>query len=219
MCYYEPVKTYTSVLLDWDGNIAKTLDIWLEACRIPLMKRGFMLSDEAIASSFGGFQEYAAQLGIADGETALEEADAIARTLLPDVELYPDALEVLENLHGRGKQLALITSTWHANIDGVLKRYRLDQLFNVVVTGDDVTHIKPHAEPLEKALRALDTSKETAIMVGDSDKDLGAAVNTGVDSVLFYPPEHRKYYQLEHLQTHRPTYVIQDFRKLLDIVA
>ena len=28
------------ILLDWDGNLAKTLDIWLNACRAPLEKRG-----------------------------------------------------------------------------------------------------------------------------------------------------------------------------------
>ena len=55
-------------------------------------------------------------------------------------------------------------------------------------------------------------------MVGDTDKDLGAAANFGIDSMLFYPPEHEKFYPLEKLKGYNPTYVFDDFKKLLELV-
>lgn len=45
-------------------------------------------------------------------------------------------------------------------------------------------------------------------MIGDSDKDLGAARNFGIDSVLFYPAEHKKFYDLEKLKELEPTYFL-----------
>ena len=94
----------------------------------------------------------------------------------------------------------------------------MNRLFDVLVTHHDTENHKPHPEPLEKALAELGGTKELAIMVGDTDKDLGAAANFGIDSMLFYPPEHEKFYPLEKLKGYNPTYVFDDFKKLLELV-
>lgn len=213
------MKTYRYILLDWDGNLAKTLDIWLEACRQPLMKRGLHLSDEEISASFGAFTKYMTEWGIQDVEVVIEEADTFARGMLPDVELYPDALEVLETLHQKGKKLVLITTSPHRNIEHLLDKYNMNRLFDALVTHDNVSHHKPHPEPIEKALELLDGNKDEAVMIGDSDKDLGAAANAGIDSILFYPDEHKKFYKLDSLKAHNPTYIVDDFKKIIEIAG
>ena len=209
---------YQYILLDWDGNLAKTLDIWLEVCREILEKRGHYLSDEEVAAGFGAFAAQLKALGVDDTETAFSELDELAAKRLPNVELYPDALEVLELLHNQGKSLALITTSRHKTIKHLLEKYNMAKFFSVIISGDDVTHHKPHPEPLEKALKALGGSKHKAVMIGDSDKDLGAAANAKIDSILFYPPEHTKFYDLEKLKKLKPTYIVDDFRQVLNIV-
>lgn len=214
------MKTYETILLDWDGNLAKTLDVWMHATRAPLEKRGIYLTDLEIAlKCFGHVHESFEELGIADIQDAVEEMVELAGKLLPEVELYPDALFVLEDLKNDDKKTALITTSHHKSVVPLLDKYNVHKFFDVVITHDDVTHHKPHAEPLEKALEHLGASKETAIMIGDSDKDIGAAKNAGVDSILFYPDEHKRFYKLEDLQAHDPTYTISDFRKVIDIVS
>jgi len=91
--------------------------------------------------------------------------------------------------------------------------------FDVVITHEDTEKHKPHAEPLEKALAQLGGNKEKAVMIGDSDKDLGAAKNAGVDSILFYPKEHERFYRLDDLKRFGPTYVVDDFREVLKICS
>jgi beta-phosphoglucomutase-like phosphatase (HAD superfamily) len=130
-CYDDAVKTYKYVLFDWDGNLAKTLDLWLDASRTVLSKHGLNLSDEEIATSFGGFTKYWKEWSVQDVEGAIREADLIAQQKLLDVELYPDALEVLEALHSAGKHLALITSSPRRNIDHLLEKYSLSRFFEV----------------------------------------------------------------------------------------
>jgi len=210
------MKKYDYFLLDWDGNLAKTLDIWLEACRAPLEKRELTLTDEQIAAMFGGVIKQLRLWGIADPETIFDEMDVIAKRKLPDVELYPDALEVLEGLRAAHKKLALITTSLHENIDHLLEKYSLAPYFDVVIAGDDVKQHKPDPEPLERALKILGADKGRAVMIGDSDKDIRAAKNTGIDSILFYPPEHRKFYHLASLKQLRPTYIVEDFRDILE---
>lgn len=212
------MKRYDYILLDWDGNLAQTLDIWLEACRAPLSKRGIVVTDEQIGASFGALIPHMREWGVEDPETALEEADELAKHKLPYVELYPDALEVLEALYMDGKKMALITTSPHVNVEHLLDRHDIGRFFKVVVAGDDVTHHKPHPEPLEKALELLGGNKASAVMIGDSDKDLGAAQNTGIDSILFFPDEHRKFYDIAQLRSLKPTHVVADFRDILKLV-
>ncbi len=212
------MNAYDYILLDWDGNLAKTLDIWLESCRQPFAKRGLKLTDRQIGASFGGLKTHLEQWGIYDVDEFIDEMDKASIAMMPNAELYPDALEVLEELHKRGKKLALVTTSFHDTVKSVFDRYGLDELFDAVVTHHDTKNHKPHIEPLEYALKALDGTKDRAVMIGDSDKDLGAAQNYKIDSVLFYPPEHEKFYDLDELKKHKPTHIVDDFRKILDIV-
>jgi phosphoglycolate phosphatase-like HAD superfamily hydrolase len=54
-------------------------------------------------------------------------------------------------------------------------------------------------------------------MVGDSASDIGAANNAGVDSILFFPPSHSRFYDIEKLKNLQPTYIIEDFRDIVRI--
>ena len=211
-------KKYEYILLDWDGNLAKTLDIWLDAFRRPLLSRGIEVTDEQIAMSFGQFKEYLVLWGAKDIEAIEDEAVEIAKKLLPEVELYPDALEVLNALKQKGKKMALITTSTRENVLHLLIKHDLEHFFDAIVAGDDVKQHKPHPESLEKALLELGGTTQEAIMIGDTDKDIGAANNLGIDSILFYPPEHKKFYDLDKFKSLNPTYVVSDFKEIISIV-
>jgi HAD superfamily hydrolase (TIGR01549 family) len=194
------MRPYQYILLDWDGNLAKTLDVWMDATRLPLKNRGIHISDNQIAMQcFGRPHEGYAELGIVDVEAATPY--------------------VLEELKNQGKRIALITSSLSENVVPTLKKYELDHFFDVLVTNEDTDHHKPHPEPLEKALELLGGGKDQAIMIGDSDKDIQAAKNAGVDSILFFPDEHKKFYTVEDMQNLKATFMIEDFREVVSIVG
>lgn len=56
-------------------------------------------------------------------------------------------------------------------------------MLQTIVTGDDVTHFKPHPEGLYKALETLKANPEDAIMVGDSNADVLAGKNAKTKTV------------------------------------
>jgi pyrophosphatase PpaX len=213
------MKTYNYVLLDWDGSLAQTLTIWLMACKEVLEKRGHYLTSQEIGSSFGAFAALGKCLGIEDHEAIMSEADEIATRNLPNVELYPNALEMLEYLRISKKKMALITSSSNNHISGLLDKYDLRRYFHVVVTGDMITHYKPHPEPLEIAIKQLGADKNATVIIGDSDKDLGAARNAGIDSILFFPTEHETFYDLAALKQVEPTYIIESFILVKTIIT
>ncbi|HJP96660.1 MAG TPA: HAD-IIIA family hydrolase [Candidatus Saccharimonadales bacterium] len=213
------MKQYQYILLDWDGNLAKTLDIWLAALKAPLIKRGLSFADEEIGANFTIFKERMESLGITDVDAMIAEADEIATREVPNVELYPDAITTLEALHKAGKKIALVTTSRHDQIAPLLAKYELQGWFDEVVCGDDVSHHKPHPGPIEKALELFGAKKEEAVMVGDSASDIVAATNAGVDSILFFPPQHDKFYDIEKLKKLQPTHIIENFIDIVRIAA
>lgn len=208
-------------MLDWDGNIAQTLNMWPEAMGIVLRQRGFDFTKKECIQICGGTVAYLTSHGYmstAESEEVLRDATEIVKERLPQLELYPDALDVLRDLKESGKKLALITSSFHRVLDPVLTKFELDEIFDVVLCSEDVENIKPHPEPLHKALKQLGGTPAEAIMIGDSDKDILAGHNAGLDSVLFFPVEHQEIYNLEEFMGHAPTYVVSNFWDVSKIV-
>ena len=214
-----PMKQYDYILLDWDGNLAKTLDLWLNVFRQVLDEEGFHPTDEEIAASFGKTDEFFARLGVKDPAELYERSDQIGRKRLPNVELYPDALEVLQYLKDRGKATALITASNRANVEGLLEHYKMQKLFNVFIAREDITKQKPDPQSLQMAMERIGADPTLTVMIGDSDKDVDAAANAGIDSILFYPPEHKKFYDFEKLKRLQPTHIVDDFRTIMDIIT
>lgn len=213
------MKRYDYILLDWDGNLAKTLDLWLDTFKQILGEEGHHPDDKEIAAAFGRVTDYFTSLGIKDAAAVYERADKLGKQRLPEVELYPDALEVLQYLKNRRKYTALITSSRRANVTPLLDRYDMHRLFDAILTRDDVPAQKPDPASLHLALTLLNGRPEQAIMIGDSDKDVAAARNAGIDSILFYPPEHAPFYDLDTLKRLEPTYLVEDFRDIMRIIV
>lgn len=219
ICYDRRVKkTYDYVLLDWDGNLAKTLDAWLVAIRQPLVARGIEATDAIVASCFGATVARFEELGVKDIDAAIVEMDIAVAKLLPEVDLYPDALVVLEALREAGKKTALISTSPRRHVLGLLEKHHISHLFDVVLGYEDTKEHKPHPEPLLKALRQLGGKPQHAVMIGDTDKDILAGRNAGVDSILFFPKEHHRFYSLDEFKSCEPMYIVTDLRRILDII-
>jgi pyrophosphatase PpaX len=213
------MKSYQYILLDWDGNLAKTLHIWLQATIDVLNKYDHKHTEAEVIEGLPDLQSLMGRLGIADVAETVDEIKIKVQGLLPDVELYPDALYVLEILKAKDKKLALVTSSNRHLVIDSLKRYNLMKVFDVIVAREDVTHAKPHPEPLEIAINKFKAPRADTIMIGDTEKDVGAANNAGIDSILFFPPEHKRFYDIDKLKKHKPTHIVSDFRHIIEIVG
>ena len=59
----------------------------------------------------------------------------------------------------------------------------MNDLFDVIVTGDDVDIPKPHPEGINKALAQLNIESSEAIFLGDSDADILAGKQANVHTI------------------------------------
>jgi pyrophosphatase PpaX len=218
------MKSYNFILLDWDGNIAHTLDLWPDALDEVLNKRGYSLTRQQLIESTWGFVAYVTEhtdISPEEATKAMAKAGEIVVSRSSDVELFPDAQEVLKELKDSGKHLALITTSEHRMVMPALEKFGIADLFETIITDDDIekSERKPHPKPLLMALERMGGTPDQSIMVGDRDKDIVAGQNAGTDTALFYSAEHQRHYSLDKLMEHKPMYVMSEFRDLIKIAG
>ena len=188
-------KTYTHILFDLDGCIADSLPFWLDSYQKTFQSFGLQVNDTEIIDIAFYYFERLNELGISDVYSFADKVVATMMTQSRHVKLHAHALECIKALHQKGKQLFVVSSSRRIFIEAVLKNEGILDCFSDLITGDDVKNRKPHADPIHKALNDNPQLKENSLMVGDSDVDVAAANNAGIDSVWFYPKENYKYYR------------------------
>jgi len=131
------------------------------------------------------------------------------------VKAFPHVVETVAVLHRKGFGLGIVTAKVDQTVEMGLKLTGLDRYFDVVVTLDDVTHSKPHPEPVIKAMKALDAKPESTLMVGDNSHDIEAGHNAGIRTAgVAWTHKGRDF-----LAGFKPTYMLEDMRDLLNIVG
>jgi len=94
----------------------------------------------------------------------------------------PGARELLAALKAEGVPSALVTMSWRSLADAVLGALP-EGTFDVVVTGDEVSHGKPHPEPYRAAARLLGVSPQDCVAIEDSPTGVRSAVAAGVPTL------------------------------------
>lgn len=131
------------------------------------------------------------------------------------VKEYDGVFETIKILHEKGYKLGIVTTKMRGTVTMGTKLTKLDQFFDVIVTLDDVKHAKPDPEPINMALRLLESSPEEAIMVGDNHHDILAGKNAGTKTAGVAWTIKGK----EYLNTFEPDFMLEHMSELLGIVG
>jgi pyrophosphatase PpaX len=209
------INKYNYFLFDWDGCLARTLDIWLDAYKQVFAEYDMYPSDEVITEKIFGGWDNPKKLGITDIDTYTKKLLKIVNEKSKTVPLYPNAIETLKTLKNRNKKIALITTSTRRLIEPPLKYHKITEFFDLILTTDDLAEDKPNPKLSKVALETLKGRKEEAVIIGDSKKDLMLAINSNIDSILFYPEEHNLFYDIEKLKAYNPTHIIKNLSEII----
>lgn len=124
-------------------------------------------------------------------EELIAEARVVIRDMYPrvfedEVEMVPGAEHLLKKLHERNVKLGLVTSTLGRFIEFKLiplKKRGLSELFQSVITLDDVKNRKPSGDPLLECARRLGENPEKCAYVGDTTGDIVAGKAAGMRTI------------------------------------
>ena len=185
-----------TVLFDLDGTLIDSapiyyqiIDIIFERLGVPPVSRK-ILQD---AMDDGDFDwDYVLPHSMKPRkEKLIAEARRIIEEVAPpmfrqQIKLIPGAAEACTRIADSDLTMGLVTSTPREYLAVKLvplQEAGLENLLQVIVAADDVTHKKPHAEPLVEASRLLGTAVERCVYVGDTRVDIRAGVAAGMKTV------------------------------------
>ncbi|PFK35177.1 pyrophosphatase PpaX [Bacillus cereus] len=131
------------------------------------------------------------------------------------VEEYETVYETVQELKKQGYKIGIVTTKARQTVEMGLKLSKLNEFFDVVVTIDDVQHVKPHPEPIQKALQLLHAKPEETLMVGDNHHDIVGGQNAGTKTAAVAWTIKGK----EYLESYKPDYVLDKMSDLLSILS
>jgi len=176
-----------TMLFDLDGTILDTNELIIRSFLESL--KGYVPDDfcrEHIIPSMGMPLTEQMKLfsGLDDVEHLVKAYRDINLRLHDDlVKIFDHVHEVLEKLHQEGVQIGVVTTKMRLTTERGLKFVGIYDFIDAIVTIDDVTHAKPHPEPVQKAMELLGADPATTLMIGDSTVDIQSAVAAGAIGV------------------------------------
>lgn len=97
-----------------------------------------------------------------------------------DLYLLEGVEDLIKELHAKGMQLVLASSSANETIDRIFTRFQLHPYFTYKVSGEDFPKSKPHPAIFLKAAELSKTSAENCIVIEDSTNGIKAANAAGI---------------------------------------
>jgi HAD superfamily hydrolase (TIGR01509 family) len=169
------------LLFDLDGTLVNTEHLDDVAMKIALEKNGLPMLKEFIGCTLDEYisavtkdkklHEKIKEDFLFEYENILENAE---------LKINHELLKLLKRLSNL--KIGLVTSNNKKLTTKILKKLDIHELFDTIVTSEDVKNQKPHPEPYLKALKKLKAKPEEVIGFEDTLTGLESAKNAGIHS-------------------------------------
>ena len=206
-------------IFDWDGTLCNSIDHIVDSMQDTARElRMTVPTAAAVRDIVGlGLPEAISRL-FPDIDEALS-ADVAAtysrHFASPDrspAQLFDGALATLNSLRDRGIELAVATGKSRRGLDRVLASLSLSNFFDTTRCADE-TRSKPHPMMVHEIMAERGKSAAKAVVIGDSEYDLGMACEAGVRCVAVSFGVHSE----DRLAAYDPLAIVHDLPALLEL--
>lgn len=181
--------TPAAVMWDMDGTLVDTEPYWIAEERALVEAHGGVWTDEHAHQLVGNDLLVSAEYILAHSPIELTPVEIVHALLAgvivrvtEHVPWRPGARELLESLVAHGVPCALVTMSWESLATAVVRKLPPGS-FAAVITGDVVSHGKPHPEPYLAAARLLGVDLAACIAIEDSPPGVASAVAAGIPTI------------------------------------
>jgi beta-phosphoglucomutase len=189
-----------AIFFDMDGVITHTMPYHFYAWKKVFKDAGLGISELEVFLREGQpgrrtiheiFRERGIPFTKEDADDILKKKEALFKRIVRQ-RFIPGARGFLSFLHKKGVALALVTGTSQHEAHRILPAVIVD-LFDAVITSDDVRHGKPHPEPYLLALKKLRVNPSEAIVIENAPFGIKSAKAAGLRCIALETSLPRKY--------------------------
>jgi beta-phosphoglucomutase-like phosphatase (HAD superfamily) len=180
------IPPFTQALIfDIDGTLADTMSVHYEACQTVCRKRGFDFPLDYFYAKAGiptlsVFVMLMQDLHLPyDGLELGHEKEEVFLTLIDKVQPMPIVADLAKAYYGK-LPMALGTGGGREVASRIMEVIGMQDLFEVMITADDVLFPKPHPETFLKAAEFLKIAPEYCLVFEDGQPGIDAAIAGGM---------------------------------------
>lgn len=197
---------YATYIFDLDGTLLSTLDDLAASCNYALRVNGMAeRTVDEVRRFVGNGVKKLMERAIPDGlnNPAFEKAYADFRRHYMEHNLdtthpYDGIMQLLEELHRRGKKVAVVSNKFYAATQELCRHFFGEKLVPVAIGEREDIRKKPAPDTVLEALRQLGATADGAVYIGDSDVDIATARNSGMPCISVLWGFRDKEFLIEH---------------------
>jgi phosphoglycolate phosphatase len=214
-----------SVILDFDGTLASTLEGIHLCMNEALLAFGFAgQPPEAVRRTIGLTLQDSLHL-LTDGSLSEKESIGVIeayRALYAEkaatvTTLFEGVCDTLHRLRSSGRTLILVSNKGRSGLNHLLEVLEIRDLFDVILSADDVAHRKPDGHLFAEEIAPLreDRAPSSVVVVGDSEVDIQFAHSAELKAIW------ASYGYGDPLRCNalQPHFTIEHFEDILEIVG
>jgi HAD superfamily hydrolase (TIGR01509 family) len=175
-----------ALLFDLDGTLVDTASANYQAYANALREVGVAVEPQAVADASAGrhwkdfLPELLTKAGVhSDPELIARRKGELYRAMVNETRLN-EPLLALANASRPSMRTALVTTASAVSVQAVLRHHDAAGVFDVVITGEDVTRHKPDPEAYLVATSRLGLRAEECLAFEDSDVGVASARAAGI---------------------------------------
>lgn len=176
-----------TLLFDLDGTLIDSTEAILESFHLTFdILGGAHPSDEVIQSLIGHtLEDMYIGVGIDAAAVAkyVRTYKAHYRTISTQKTVLLPTAEMALKTAATFARLGVVTTKTGLYSQELLEHFGVMDAFEVLIGRENVTHAKPHPEPVLAAMRHLDASADACWLIGDTRLDTQAAKAAGIPCV------------------------------------
>jgi len=176
------MEKFTGIIFDIDGTLTSTNElIFASFNHIAEKYLHKQFTDKEITEMFGPTEDVILKQWCPDDyEAARKDYYDFYEQNHSMAALYPGIIEILDILKKRNILLSIYTGKGRDASIITLKKLKIYDYFDLIITGDEVEEHKPSPEGITLFLEKFNLPKVNVLMVGDSPADIKASRAAGV---------------------------------------
>ena len=206
---------FNNIVFDFDGVIIDSHELQVKALKKSfneIYNSGIPPYDDFFKLSGNSLKNVFTQLGLSLNMIPIYQK--VSRENINLIKVHEGIMELLESLKEKKRNCFICTGKDRERTIDILKYFKIEHYFRMVVCSDDVINPKPHGESLYLIMNKLGVCSNDIVMIGDGINDIMAAKNAGIKSIAVSWGDVSK----DELQKYKADYLVDTVKDLAKIL-